>query len=251
LLLALPASQGQARAQDEKEPPPGKKQYDALLKDYATQQRELLAEVRKLKGDEQRKLLDKYLGLGKEFAEKFYKLAADNPKSPFAADALTWALQNGTGSPAQAKAATLLLEEHPDHPALERVCNALANARPPYATAALKIILEKSARPRVKAAAALALGKQLVARTDTLGDKLDEANKVAAEAEKYLARVVDEFGEDNPALKRDAEKELKAFRVLRVGKAAPEITAADLDEKEFKLSDYRGKVVLLDFWGNW
>ena len=32
---------------------------------------------------------------------------------------------------------------------------------------------------------------------------------------------------------------------------APEIEAEDLDGVSFKLSDYRGKVVVLDFWGNW
>jgi peroxiredoxin len=32
---------------------------------------------------------------------------------------------------------------------------------------------------------------------------------------------------------------------------APEIAGEDIDGKKFKLSDYRGKVVLLDFWGNW
>jgi cytochrome oxidase Cu insertion factor (SCO1/SenC/PrrC family) len=31
-------------------------------------------------------------------------------------------------------------------------------------------------------------------------------------------------------------------------KPAPDIVATDQDGKEFKLSDYRGKVVLLDFW---
>ncbi len=36
-----------------------------------------------------------------------------------------------------------------------------------------------------------------------------------------------------------------------VGGKAPEITGKDQDDKEFKLSDYKGKVVLLDFWGNW
>jgi predicted Zn finger-like uncharacterized protein len=38
---------------------------------------------------------------------------------------------------------------------------------------------------------------------------------------------------------------------VEVGNKAPEIAGEDLDGKKFKLSDYRGKVVLLDFWGNW
>ena len=38
---------------------------------------------------------------------------------------------------------------------------------------------------------------------------------------------------------------------FQVGKMAPEIVGPDIDEAEFKLSDYRGKVVVLDFWGDW
>jgi len=37
----------------------------------------------------------------------------------------------------------------------------------------------------------------------------------------------------------------------QVGQQAPEIIGEDVDGKEFKLSDYRGKVVVLDFWGFW
>ena len=37
----------------------------------------------------------------------------------------------------------------------------------------------------------------------------------------------------------------------KVGEAAPEIDAEDIEGTRFKLGDYRGKVVLLDFWGNW
>jgi hypothetical protein len=38
---------------------------------------------------------------------------------------------------------------------------------------------------------------------------------------------------------------------LKIGEVAPEIEAPDLDGVSFKLSDYRGKVVMLDFWGYW
>jgi hypothetical protein len=39
--------------------------------------------------------------------------------------------------------------------------------------------------------------------------------------------------------------------VPTLGKLAPEIMGEDLDGKPIRLSDYRGKVVMLDFWGNW
>lgn len=38
---------------------------------------------------------------------------------------------------------------------------------------------------------------------------------------------------------------------LAVGKPAPEIEGVDHNGKPMKLSDYRGRVVLLDFWGDW
>ena len=36
-----------------------------------------------------------------------------------------------------------------------------------------------------------------------------------------------------------------------IGNLAPDIQGEDLDGVKFKLSDYRGKVVVLDFWGDW
>lgn len=38
---------------------------------------------------------------------------------------------------------------------------------------------------------------------------------------------------------------------LVLGATAPDIDGEDLDGIAFRLSDYRGKVVLLDFWGHW
>jgi peroxiredoxin len=35
---------------------------------------------------------------------------------------------------------------------------------------------------------------------------------------------------------------------LRAGRPAPEIEGVDADGRTFRLSDYRGKVVLLHFW---
>jgi peroxiredoxin len=38
---------------------------------------------------------------------------------------------------------------------------------------------------------------------------------------------------------------------LKVGDAAPEIVGEDIHGKPMKLSDFQGKVVVLDFWGDW
>ena len=38
---------------------------------------------------------------------------------------------------------------------------------------------------------------------------------------------------------------------FEIGDTAPDIDGADLSDVGFKLSDYRGKVVVLDFWGDW
>ncbi len=52
-------------------------------------------------------------------------------------------------------------------------------------------------------------------------------------------------------LGESAASELFELRHLSIGKVAPEIDGEDIDGKVFKLSEYRGKVVVLDFWGHW
>ncbi len=48
-----------------------------------------------------------------------------------------------------------------------------------------------------------------------------------------------------------ARTELYDIRHLSLGKLAPEIEGQDQDGQQFKLSDYRGKVVLLYFWSEY
>lgn len=52
------------------------------------------------------------------------------------------------------------------------------------------------------------------------------------------------------AAKKAAETAAKGAD-FAIGKVAPEISGEDIDGKAFKLSDYRGKVVVIDFWGDW
>lgn len=56
--------------------------------------------------------------------------------------------------------------------------------------------------------------------------------------------------EHEAAIKK-VERKLFVMKNLSVGCEVPEIAGLDLDGKSFNLSDYRGKVVFLDFWGDW
>jgi hypothetical protein len=75
-----------------------------------------------------------------------------------------------------------------------------------------------------------------------------------AETEKYWVACVEKYADiqmGRMTLGEIADGKLFVIRHLQIGKTAPDIEAEDLDGVEFKLSDYRGKVVVLDFWGDW
>ena len=90
--------------------------------------------------------------------------------------------------------------------------------------------------------------------------------QLSKEAEALLERVVAKYGDiepragfekdhlgawDNKSLGKMAEGELYEFRHLRPGREAPEIAGEGLDGKRLKLSDYRGKVVVVVSWTTW
>lgn len=51
--------------------------------------------------------------------------------------------------------------------------------------------------------------------------------------------------------RQNQEDVARSHANTKVGSPATNIIGDDIDGKEFKLSDYRGKVVMLDFWGFW
>ncbi|MDP6447715.1 MAG: redoxin domain-containing protein [Pirellulaceae bacterium] len=99
----------------------------------------------------------------------------------------------------------------------------------------------------------------LIARYDTILGKgylqaLEEPQRAALAAQiESLYEAAAEFDDVTnipfPTTVADrATQELNELRHLSIGKLAPDLKGLDQDAKEFQLSDYRGKVVLLYFW---
>ncbi len=55
----------------------------------------------------------------------------------------------------------------------------------------------------------------------------------------------------NSAEGKEVEKLIYKERATSIGSIAPDFTQNDVDDKPIKLSDFRGKYVLLDFWASW
>ena len=93
------------------------------------------------------------------------------------------------------------------------------------------------------------LGKDCVA-------ELRSANvaKLEAEAIQLFTEVAQTHGNERHGSRKlldYATGAIYELQNLASGKTAPEIGGMDIDDKPMKLSDYKGKVVLLTFWGHW
>lgn len=83
-----------------------------------------------------------------------------------------------------------------------------------------------------------------------------KAKKKEAEAVALYKDVIKNYSDvvipgDDKYLTITAREELYKLQFLSEGKKAPEISGITWDNKKIKLSDFRGKVVLLSFFGDW
>ena len=123
----------------------------------------------------------------------------------------------------------------------------------PQGESFLREVLAKNPGREAKGQACLALGQRLKMAADQAGSK-EKGEAMTKEAESLLERITREFADvkyGRGVLGDTARNELNELRNLGVGKVAPEIAGTDIDGKSMKLTDFRGKVVVLDFWGDW
>lgn len=199
-------------------------------------------------------------------------LARANPKSEIGFAALEWLLKSVRAYylPAGALGLELMTNQYADHPKIGNVIAVLAyylpsEDAPSYRPAVdlLKAVVQKN--PDRTARGQAVLGLAWIAKRDfqrAESEANPETERLAAQAKTAFESILRDYG-DSPNLRTvgarpatstlggEAAPELYELLHLRIGQAAPQIEGKDLDGARLKLSNYRGKVVLLVFWASW
>jgi hypothetical protein len=141
-------------------------------------------------------------------------------------------------------------EVKPDR--LTQLCEDMRSYTERGAEALMRALLKRDEH-RVRAVACLTLGQILKQRADEVaGEDPRSADRLRGESEKLFGRAAEKYADVKlpfqGAVGQQAKAELYEIRHLVVGKPAPEVEGEDQDGKKFRLCDYKGKVVLLDFW---
>ena len=220
-------------------------QIKTIIADYKKASGTLMTEARKMPGNKGRDFY--YANLPKlqqKCGADLNAVVAANADEPANFDAIMWITMNMAGSAPGTQAMDTLFEKYIDNEQMVNLCAVLAQGRMPVENAEAKLeqLIEKSPHDAVKASATMALAKNV---------------KDEKRAEELYESLVANYGDLTSAMTRGktfkvvAENALFQLKYLSIGKVAPDIEGEDLDGVAFKLSDYRGKVVVLDFWGDW
>jgi hypothetical protein len=221
-----------------------------LKADYQTAQNEFFTKYEKIKSEkEQSEFYTKENPAGK-FLDRAISLAKSAGNDDSGPEAYAFAFSIAEQVPARMKESTKLAKEaidrYPKSKGLLSLVNQLGFGYPVEradATAMLKQVLSVNPNSEVQAATTSSLARLYKG----WGEPASAADE--KEARKYLNDLVTKYPK-TPYGER-AKGDLFELDNLRVGKEFPDFEATDQDGKAWKLSDYRGKVVVIDFWGFW
>lgn len=136
--------------------------------------------------------------------------------------------------------------KHLGSPRLAPVCLALVSVPDPRSLALLEKIERGHPDRKVQGVAALGLSMLL----KSLGDEGDVMKRRLVLLRKSIIESA-EVELDGQTVAKLAEDELYVIRWLSKGRTAPDLTGKDAAGREFRLSEYDNKVVVLLFWGTW
>lgn len=274
--LLIAQDDDKEKSKQEKEEPTIAEQFRDVKRSHSKMMRELGAKFRKAKTPEDRsEIMKERTDLEAELSATTMKLVTESDDSDEQVDMLSWVAQNGSGDSKDA-AVDQIMTDHIESEGLKTFASTLGRGQPkPNTEKMLRTLMEKSPHDSVKASATMAMVNFLQGLSrfadlpenvrsqvaKSLGEGGEEMlekwtpESINEELIVLLETAAEKFGDvpggRGKSIGEMAENQLFSIKYLQIGKIAPDIEGEDLDEVSFKLSDYRGKVVVLDFWGDW
>jgi hypothetical protein len=279
LMMNLPVGAADVNGQDKSVSPA--EQYKALREEYDKASGSSVP----LSDTERLKFIGLVYKQRNALALKFLELAEKYPNDPIALDALMQAVWQVNTTPwpvelvgedtASARALELIQRDHIRSDKLGPLCQRVSYGFHKQYEEFLRTVQVKNPHKNVQATACQSLAHFLnnrLQRLDLCQEQPELAQQFAGlygkeylkqlqrqdrdkaikEVEAVLEQAAEKYGDvmlpGGDTVAARAKIELFEIRNLSVGKEAPDIEGEDQDGKRFKLSDYRGKVVLLDFW---
>lgn len=255
--------------------------HAAILKDYDAALPAYQKRLRAAKGVAEQGKIFREDNPQPAAALRLLELAKQHPKDEVAYESLTWIMENSEFGPGAVKpyseAIDLLATRYVDHKDNVKLFERMAKS--PFTTTPkfLQAVFDKHPTGATRGRAGFHLGlclKNYAATVERLRTEPEMAKNAElvvgpdlvkqfkdADVAKLLAQADDAFvrvqkdhafiAYKKTNLGRAAEAELFEMRHLAVGKTVPDLEADDTEGKLLKLSDYRGKIVVLVFWGTW
>ncbi|HVU89986.1 MAG TPA: TlpA disulfide reductase family protein [Pirellulales bacterium] len=164
--------------------------------------------------------------------------------------------------PIHQKLLPTVMEKHLQDPRMAKLCPHLEyRTREPWAEKILLAVADGNPDPLASGRAKLALGEYYRHKAFPYGETLTDEQRapLIAQAREYYETVANDYRDtscvdDDITLGTRADWELiRLANVpnLKPGMPAPEISGEDMNGVPMKLSDYRGKVTVVVFWGSW
>jgi thiol-disulfide isomerase/thioredoxin len=243
-----------AGAQDTKEPPARAKakaetkkddrqaQLNEMIQDFMKARKEAAAAFRAAKTAEEEKGAREKGPKEADFLPRIHKLIAGGAKDDVAAEAVAFAV---FGLESKDEKVFDALRAFAKTETIRRFVQMATTGAPDTAKPVLERVLAENPSKDLKGMACYALGVMALEKPDGKGAK---------EAEAYFGRVEKEFAdvEDGPrTLGELAKGSLFEMHYLQVGMPAPPAESKDLKGQKASLADYKGQVVVLDFWATW
>lgn len=232
-------------------------QYSTLVKKYETAMEKVGALFQKAVTEEEKKQVEKLMPDIDGYVSKIVELAENNPHDKFVADAWievfnrTWYKES---SEAREKALKTLIKDYLLSTKLEKLhLMPLSRSQDELSLQLIHAILEKNPHRRVKGVITLALAERHVDRKGSDDYSPEKALVLFREVLRNYSdiEIEDVVNKKQITLGEIAQKYVYSLTQLALGQKAPEIVSKDLDGNVVRLSDYSGKVVILDIWATW